>query len=174
MDKPKPRSLILAFQDCFFADPALEKAPISELTWQTWFQQWSQTMAVEMPIAETWEVGLRLSGDREIQNLNASYRQKDYPTDVLAFAALEEADFPNIAELETEPLYLGDIIISVETASRQARSQGHSLQIELAWLASHGFLHLLGWDHPDEENLLKMLAQQRVLLQIVGLVNGDR
>jgi probable rRNA maturation factor len=66
-------------------------------------------------------------------------------------------------------LYLGDIVISVETAYRQAQQQGHSLQTELAWLATHGLLHLLGWDHPDEESLQGMLYQQETLLKLVNL-----
>jgi probable rRNA maturation factor len=88
---------------------------------------------------------------------------------VLAFAALE-VNFPQLPEefSELEPLYLGDIIISVETAQRQSEQQNHSLDKELVWLAAHGFLHLLGWDHPDEESLLKMLAQQEVLLKLAG------
>ena len=48
-------------------------------------------------------------------------------------------------------------MISVNTAQRQAQQQGHSLPTELAWLATHGLLHLLGWDHPDEESLMQML-----------------
>jgi probable rRNA maturation factor len=67
------------------------------------------------------------------------------------------------------PLYLGDVVISVDTAHRQAQQQGHSLKTELAWLATHGLLHLLGWDHPDEESLMEMLNQQETLLQIVNL-----
>jgi probable rRNA maturation factor len=67
------------------------------------------------------------------------------------------------------PLYLGDVVISVDTAHQQAQQQGHSLQTELAWLATHGLLHLLGWDHPDEESLLEMLNQQETLLQSVEL-----
>ncbi|AUB37577.1 ybeY, putative rRNA maturation factor [Nostoc flagelliforme CCNUN1] len=66
-------------------------------------------------------------------------------------------------------LYLGDIIVSVDTAQRQAQQQEHSLPTELAWLASHGLLHLLGWDHPDEESLGRMLKQQVRLLNAVGI-----
>ncbi len=172
-NEEQPRSLLLAVQDSFFPHPSFPESPISEATWQEWFQIWGEVMESEMPAAQMWEVSLRLSGDREIQNLNARYRQKDSPTDVLAFAALE-ADFPALPEPEEEPLYLGDITISVETASRQANQQSHPLKIELAWLAAHGFLHLLGWDHPDEENLRKMLARQRMLLKMAGLVNDDR
>jgi probable rRNA maturation factor len=70
------------------------------------------------------------------------------------------------------PLYLGDVVISVDTADRQAQEQGHSLETELAWLATHGLLHLLGWDHPDEESLIGMLNQQKTLLQKVDLTIG--
>ena len=165
--------IFLTFQDGFFPYPSFPESPISEERWQEWLQIWGAVMAEEMPQGESWEVCLRLSGDREIQDLNSRYRQKDSPTDVLAFAALE-VDFPEIAALEGEPLYLGDIVISVETAARNAIAQGHSLKIELAWLATHGFLHLLGWDHPNEEELLKMLDRQRFLLKMVGLLDSDR
>jgi probable rRNA maturation factor len=67
------------------------------------------------------------------------------------------------------PLYLGDIVISIDTAQQQAQKQGHTLLTELAWLASHGLLHLLGWDHPDEESLERMLKQQVKLLKSVGI-----
>jgi probable rRNA maturation factor len=113
---------------------------------------------------------LRLTNDAEIQSLNAQYRQKDQPTDVLAFAALED-ELPLLPD-QDEPLYLGDIVISVETALVQAAQQGHSLQVELAWLAAHALLHLLGWDHPDADSLLKMLHQQEILLQTVGMRSG--
>ena len=95
-----------------------------------------------------------------------NFRHKDQPTDVLSFAALE-VDCPQLPD--EEPLYLGDIIISVETAARQAVVQGHSLTVELSWLAAHGLLHLLGWDHPDEDSLVEMLTQQEEMLHSIGL-----
>ena len=63
-----------------------------------------------------------------------------------------------------EPLELGDIVISLETAARQAAAAGTSLEAELLFLASHGLLHLLGWDHPDEASLSAMLARQEALI----------
>jgi probable rRNA maturation factor len=66
-------------------------------------------------------------------------------------------------------LYLGDIVISIETARQQAQQQEHPLPTELAWLAAHGLLHLLGWDHPDEESLSQMLKQQVILLKTIGI-----
>jgi probable rRNA maturation factor len=115
---------------------------------------------------QAYELSLRLTTNAEIQGLNAQYRQKDQPTDVLAFAALE-VDSPRLEAID-EPLYLGDIIISVETA--QVQAQGHTLEQELAWLAAHALLHLLGWDHPTEEELLAMLQKQSWLLRQVGII----
>lgn len=148
------------------ADGALQ-SPIAESTWKTWIQAWLE-LQPEIAIAQAYELSLRLTDDAEIQTFNAQYRGKDTPTDVLAFAALE-VDLPLLEELAFEPLYLGDIVISVETAQRQAQQQGHFLDRELAWLASHGLLHLLGWDHPDEDSLRAMLVEQETLLKNVGL-----
>ncbi len=115
-----------------------------------------------------YELTLRLTDDAEIQGLNRQFRDKDQPTDVLAFAALEvNGPTPAAADL---PLYLGDLVISVETAQQQAIEQGHALETELAWLAAHGLLHLLGWDHPDSTQLAAMLAKQRSLLQTAGII----
>jgi probable rRNA maturation factor len=144
---------------------------IDEATWSSWFETWLTTPGLTLPPADGYEVSLRLTDDAEIQALNAQFRQKDQPTDVLSFAALE-VDIPALAEqISSEPLYLGDIIISVDTADRQARENGHSLIREIAWLASHGLLHLLGWDHPDEPSLLSMLRQQETFLDRIGLEN---
>ncbi len=71
-----------------------------------------------------------------------------------------------------EPLELGDIILSVETAVRQAPDHGHGPVRELLFLASHGLLHLLGWDHPDEGSLAAMLARQEALIEILPAPGG--
>jgi probable rRNA maturation factor len=142
---------------------------VAESTWVRWFQDWLQTPGLELPPADTYELSLRLTTDAEIQALNSQFRHQDKATDVLSFAAME-VDFP---EIESEPgnvsLYLGDIIISVDTAVRQAPEHGYALNKELAWLASHGLLHLLGWDHPDEPSLLIMLDRQETFLAQSGL-----
>ncbi len=176
--------LELNLQDCFFSDedqldelevsvargrePVFQVAPMEEAIWHRWFQSWLTYLQPGLS-DKGYEATLRLTDDEEIQSLNGQYRHKDQPTDVLAFAALE-TDFPQAEEmLDQVPLYLGDIVISVETAQRQAQERGHDLTEELAWLATHGLLHLLGWDHPDEESLTRMLHQQEDLLQIIGL-----
>ena len=141
---------------------------IAAETWETWFHRWLESLHPNIPPAHAYELSLRLTDDAEIQALNAQYRHQNRPTDVLAFAALE-VDCPQPAEyMATLPLYLGDIVISVDTAQGQAQQQGHSLQTELAWLAAHGLLHLVGWDHPDEDSLTQMLNEQVILLQMIG------
>ncbi len=192
-------NLEVSIQDCFWSseaennslsdhpssDNSLNNNPISEETWHKWFTKWleyllelkasamptteSGVMLEELLGGENYELTLRLTDDAEIQSLNSQYRGKDQPTDVLAFAALETAG-PDLSNFTNDlPIYLGDLVISIDTAEKQATSRGHILSIELAWLASHGFLHLLGWDHPDEESLQIMLEQQHKLLQTVGL-----
>ncbi len=141
--------------------------------WESWFQSWLETLAPDFSPIQAYELSLRLTNDHEIQALNAQYRHQDKPTDVLAFAALE-TDYPQADEFQlSQPLYLGDIIISMTTAEKQAHAQHHALETELAWLAAHGLLHLLGWDHPDDDRLTQMLKQQRFLLHTVGLSIGD-
>lgn len=137
--------------------------------YQTWLQIWLQALDPNISPINAYEVGLRLTDDTEIQQLNTDYRQQAKPTDVLSFASLE-TNLPGAEILHRQqPIYLGDIIISVETAARQAPTNGHSLPREMAWLAAHGLLHLLGWDHPDEPSLVRMLDQQTQLLELIDL-----
>ena len=85
------------------------------------------------------ELSLALVGNAEMRRLNATYRQKNYPTDVLSFAA--EKNLPIEARL------LGDVIISVEKAAEQAKQRRHTLDEEMVTLLIHGIVHLLGYDH---------------------------
>jgi probable rRNA maturation factor len=141
---------------------ATELHQVNAIDWISWFQTWLDFLSKTTELPQECELSLKLTGDRQIQQYNHQYRSLDQPTDVLAFAA-SEAEITLPPEL-TEPLYLGDIIISLDTAMRQAQEQKHSLIVELAWLSSHGLLHLLGWDHPDEESLHQMLAKQQELI----------
>jgi len=142
---------------------------VSAIPWQYWFKTWLIEHENHLPSAQGYELGLRLTDDQEIQTFNQQYRQKDQPTDVLAFATLDnDGDLPSEVD---DFLYLGDIIISLCTANRQAEEQQHSLPVEIAWLASHGFLHLLGWDHPDQDSLEKMLKRQSFLLKLVEIID---
>lgn len=101
-----------------------------------------------------YEVSLRLVGDAQIHALNRGYRRKDRPTDVLAFAQREGPGGG------LHPALLGDIVISVDTARRQAR---RGLYRELLHLASHGLCHLLGYDHRDDAEEAAMNARAAAL-----------
>jgi probable rRNA maturation factor len=134
--------------------------------WQSWFDAWLFALKPTASPIGRYEVSLLLTDDTTIQQLNAIYRHQDKSTDVLAFAA-QETDIPAGAQTiyQTSPLPLGDLVISVETAQRQRHDDNYSLAQELAWLATHGLLHLLGWDHPDDDSLKIMLEKQLSLLK---------
>jgi len=153
------------------AGPLADPLAGAEL-WHGRLSAWLHQLAPELPAAlqaPAYSLGLSLVTDAEIAELNADWRQKEGPTDVLAFAAQDEATDgapPMPASGQAEPLELGDIVISIETAARQAPEHGHDLEQELLFLASHGLLHLLGWDHPDEASLAAMLARQERLVKV--------
>lgn len=123
------------------------------------------------------EVVISLVDDEAIHELNKTYRGKDAPTDVLSFAMQEGEDdemeihFDEEDEVE-EDTTLGDIIISIPTCKRQAEEYGHSLQRELAFLAVHGFLHLIGYDHMTPEDEKEMFGRQEAILESAGFTRG--
>jgi probable rRNA maturation factor len=109
-----------------------------------------------------------VSNDR-IQEINREYRDKDQPTDVISFA-LEEMSEGEIEVVGADiPRVLGDIIISVPKAREQAEEYNHSFMRELGFLAVHGFLHLLGYDHMNEQDEKRMFDRQKEILEGFGL-----
>ncbi|WP_027407842.1 rRNA maturation RNase YbeY [Anoxybacteroides tepidamans] len=115
------------------------------------------------------EVSVSFVDNERIRIINREYRGKDQPTDVISFA-LEEMGEGEIEIVGAEmPPMLGDIIISVPKAKEQAEEYGHSLMRELGFLAVHGFLHLLGYDHETEEEEKEMFAKQEQILEQYGL-----
>ena len=142
----------------------------AEQHWQALLGDWLGQLGPELAAqlrAPAYSLGLLITDDPSIAVLNGEWRHQEGPTDVLSFAA-QEAPLPPgaLAQLgeDDEPLELGDIVISLETAARQAQEHQHDLARELQFLASHGLLHLLGWDHPDAPSLERMLARQEELL----------
>lgn len=117
-------------------------------------------------ITEDAELSISFVDEEEIQAINRDYRDKDKVTDVISFS-LEE-DEPEIEGLDM-PRVLGDIIICLEVAKEQAESYNHSLSRELGFLALHGFLHLLGYDHMTEEDEKEMFSRQDEILNEFGL-----
>ena len=118
------------------------------------------------------EVDITIVDDEEIHQLNRDYRNVDRPTDVLSFA-LDEDDEDEPELLEGQLHLLGDIIISAETATRQAEEFGHGLEREIVYLALHGLLHLLGYDHMVEEDKVIMRAKEEEALRAINLAEEN-
>jgi len=100
------------------------------------------------------ELSVVLTDDATIQALNRDYRGVDSPTDVLSFSQREGEG------ADPEDAVLGDVVISLDTAQRQADERGHALAMEVRILLVHGFLHLLGFDHESPEDREKMAAAE--------------
>jgi probable rRNA maturation factor len=111
-------------------------------------------VAARLPARDA-TVAVRLTGDRELRRLNREYAGEDSVTDVLSFAG----QAPNV----------GDLAISWPAAVRQSKAYGHDARTELALLCTHGFLHLLGWDHGSAVERKEMNRLTRAALKLSGL-----
>ena len=128
------------------------------------------------------EVNVLLTGNDEIHEINLEQRQIDRPTDVLSFPMVDyytPADFSHLEDggdiyfhPETGELMLGDIIISVDKVLEQAEAYGHSQTRELAFLVAHSMLHLMGYDHMEEEERIDMERRQEEILNQLGIQRG--
>lgn len=132
-----------------------------------------QFAADYLKLEEGTEMSVTFTDNERIREINREYRDKDQATDVISFALEElgegetEIDW---GELEVEvPRYLGDIIISTEKAEEQAASYGHTKEREVGFLAVHGLLHLLGYDHMEKEEEKVMFGLQKEVLDAYGL-----
>jgi probable rRNA maturation factor len=108
------------------------------------------------------ELSIVLTNDQQIHALNRDYRDKDKPTDVLAFA-MREGELGHVGSE-----ILGDVVVSVETAQRQAEKAGHDLLTEVTMLLTHGLLHLLGWDHDTKAKDRAMRAETARLMALAA------
>jgi probable rRNA maturation factor len=106
---------------------------------------------------EQAELSVLLTGDELIRELNGSYRRQHHPTDVLAFAMDESLP-------RAGPRLLGDVVISLETAGRQAKKAGRPLSREVTTLLAHGLLHLVGYDHLTKAEKVAMDAKTELLV----------
>ena len=106
-----------------------------------------------------------LTDDHKVRQMNEEYAGEDHATDVLSFPSGD-------LDPETGVPYLGDILIAVPIAQKQADEKGHDLGDELSLLAIHGTLHLLGYDHADEESKNRMWSLQTAALQSLGITEN--
>ncbi|MBD5798695.1 rRNA maturation RNase YbeY [Bacillus pseudomycoides] len=115
------------------------------------------------------ELSVTFVDNERIQEINRDYRDKDQPTDVISFA-MEDMGEGEMEIVGAEmPRMLGDLIISIPRAKEQAEEYGHSFDRELGFLALHGFLHLLGYDHMTDEDEKEMFGKQKEILEAFGL-----
>jgi len=148
-------------------DPAFEKD--IEVSW---LQSIARQVLVSQGTDATAELGLVITDQQRIQELNRNYLGHDEPTDVLAFQMLpgaeegESEDPPFIAPPDGM-LHLGEVIISYPQAAIQAEEHRHSVKREVAILTIHGVLHLLGYDHATPEQQRQMSAEEAAVLSSV-------
>jgi probable rRNA maturation factor len=110
------------------------------------------------------ELSILLTDDAFIRTLNREHRGKDKPTDVLSFSQTEGDEPGGLPDALTEGL-LGDVVISLDTAERQARKRKHTLMDEVRFLLAHGILHLMGYDHQTDAEEAAMNAMTTRLVQ---------
>ncbi len=146
--------------------PAGEQARLNE-----WFTTALTAGLAAEKITEPVEISVTVTTPEEIRRLNQTFRGVDSPTDVLSFPMLEYGEDPpecTIREAERNPdsgcVVLGDIVLNYEQALYQAEEYGHTKERELAFLLIHSLLHLLGYDHIEEEDERWMRARQRAAM----------
>ena len=115
------------------------------------------------------EVSLSIVSNDEIQEINKQFREIDAPTDVLSFPLLTFEEGEQADVNENNEILLGDIIISIDKAKAQAEEYGHGLRRELAFLTAHSMLHLMGYDHMEEEEQKEMFKKQDDILNNLGI-----
>ena len=131
-----------------------------------------KTVLKEEKILKDLEVYVTLTNNEQIHKVNLEQRKVDRPTDVLSFPMFERDEIPYLKEEDDgERDILGDIIVSIEKVREQAEEYGHSFERELAYLVTHGMLHLLGYDHMIEEEKVVMRKREE---EILGVLNITR
>lgn len=125
--------------------------------------------------SELLEMTLSIVGEEQIKQLNKDFRDVDKVTDVLSFPTCDNPTRGAITVVcdqvnpETDLVNIGDVVICMQRAKEQAQEYGHSLKRELSFLAVHGLLHLLGYDHITEQDEQQMMQLQKEILQQAGI-----
>lgn len=117
-------------------------------------------------------ISITLTNPENIRKINKKYRNIDKETDVLSFPMFEKQEIQDIIKLDKHEVIdiLGDIIISVERVKAQSIEYGHSFKRELSYMVVHGFYHLMGYDHLEEEDKLKMRKKEENVLQKLKII----
>ena len=134
-----------------------------------WLRSVAEQVLVAQNVGAAVELGLVITSQEKVQQLNLTYRGRDEPTDVLAFSTMEElgADSPPFVTPPDGVLHLGEVIISYPQAVIQAEEHQHPVEREIAILIIHGVLHLLGYDHEEPEQKHQMRAREMEILSYI-------
>jgi probable rRNA maturation factor len=142
----------------------------SEYTVSTELEQLVEAVVVKTLEMEEFdpnvEVSVTFVSAQRIKELNKEYRSKDSVTDVLSFPQYTDEGFE---VYEDEPIMIGDVVICLERAAQQAQDYGHSFEREVAYLMCHSVLHLLGYDHMDDEEKALMRSREELVMSAMGL-----
>ena len=137
----------------------------------SWLQSVAEQVLLAQDVDSRAELGLVITSQERVRELNQSYLGRDEPTDVIAFSLLPEPhierDLPPFIQPPDGALHLGEVIISYPQAVIQAEEHGHSVERELAILIIHGVLHLLGYEHDKPELERQMRARETEILNYV-------
>lgn len=129
------------------------------------------------------EVGLTITDDESIRQINKEFREKDSATDVLSFPLIDyetPGDFSRLEEMDdifhpdTGEAMLGDIVVSIEHVISQAEEYGHSLRREFAFLIAHSMLHLMGYDHMELKEAEIMEQKQKQILDLLNITREEK
>ena len=139
----------------------LNQGPASYDCYEDLFNEYYVKIFAELALKREYITDVTIVNNKTIHKINREFRNVDRPTDVISFAFLDDK---KEKELKGGPINLGQIIISFEKAEEQAKEYGHSLKREMVFLFVHGMLHLLGFDHMNEEDEKKMFELQNKIL----------
>ena len=139
----------------------LNQGPASYDCYEDLFNEYYVKIFAELDLKGEYITDVTIVNNKTIHKINREFRNVDRPTDVISFAFLDDK---KEKELKGGPINLGQIIISFEKAEEQAKEYEHSLKREMVFLFVHGMLHLLGYDHMNEEDEKKMFELQNKFL----------
>jgi len=152
---------------------SLDKAILTKVFWENVFLSWIKIIGSEfskyVPSAlinkKSFSLSFAIIDNKEITGLNKEWMHKEGATDVLSFPMID----PKVAYDNLSFVELGDIFISLDMVIKQSLEYNNTIQKEILWLASHGFLHLLGWDHKDQKELDNMMNLQEYLINKLNI-----
>jgi len=124
----------------------------------------------EENIGKNVTITITLTNPNEIRNLNKKYRNIDKETDVLSFPMYERDEIPSAIKQDIETI-LGDIVISIPRVEEQAKEYGHSFKRELSYMVVHGFYHLMGYDHMEDEEKKEMRKKEEQVLEKLNIID---